>query len=203
MEAADERPVPKGTEENMASKERPGRLVFDLETQRLASEVGGWGNIKDMRLALAVTWDLDADAWRTYFEEEAEELIEDLLASEMVIGFNVDRFDLIVMKPYTHKDLKAVRTLDLLRVIRRRLGFRVSLASLSESNFGDKKSADGVQSVRWFREGRFDLIEEYCRKDVELTGRLYLKGLEEGHLLFRKKTGELLRVNVNGWEESR
>jgi DEAD/DEAH box helicase domain-containing protein len=177
----------------------PGRLVFDLETQKLASEVGGWGHIRDMRLALAVTWDLDRNAWRTYFEEEAEDLIEDLLASPEVIGFNVDRFDIDVLRPYTQKDLRRVKTLDLLSVLKERLGFRVSLASLAEANFGDAKQADGVQSVQWFREGRFDLIESYCRKDVELTGRLYLKGLEDGYVLIRTKAGEHLRINVLGW----
>ena len=181
----------------------PGRLVFDLETQKLASEVGGWGHIRDMRLALAVTWDLDRNAWRTYFEEEAEDLIGDLLASPEVIGFNVDRFDIDVLRPYTQKDLGRVKTLDLLSVLKERLGFRVSLASLAEANFGDAKQADGVQSVQWFREGRFDLIESYCRKDVELTGRLYLKGLEDGYVLIRTKAGEHLRINVLGWGKGR
>ena len=49
------------------SRPKPGRLVFDLETQKLAAEVGGWGNIKDLRLALAVTWDLDKDSWPSHF----------------------------------------------------------------------------------------------------------------------------------------
>jgi DEAD/DEAH box helicase domain-containing protein len=181
------------------TRPKPGRLVFDLETQKLASEVGGWGNIRDLRLALAVTWDLDKDTWRTYFEEEVQDLLADLLAAPLVIGFNHRRFDLEVLRPYTPLDLKAVKCADMLDVIKARLGFRVSLASLAEANFGEGKSADGVQSVQWFREGRFDLIESYCRKDVELTGRLYQKGLEDGFVLFRSKTGEVLRIQINGW----
>ncbi len=189
------RPDPKPAQ----TRPKPGRLVFDLETQRLAAEVGGWGNIRDLRLALAVTWDLDKDVWRTYFEEEVQDLLADLLAAPLVIGFNHRRFDLEVLRPYTPLDLKAVKCLDMLDVLKSRLGFRLSLASLAEANFGEAKLADGVQSVQWFREGRFDLIETYCKKDVELTGRLYQRGLDEGHLLFRSKTGELLRIQVNGW----
>lgn len=177
----------------------PGRLVFDLETQRLAAEVGGWGHIAAMRLALGVTWDLDRDRWRTYFEEEAGALVEDLLAAPLVVGFNVDGFDLAVLQPYTDLDLHKVKTLDLLKVLRKRMGFRVSLASLGEANFGEGKSADGVQSVAWFKEGRFDLIESYCRQDVALTGRLFRKGLQEGHVLVRDRSGGLLRIPVNGW----
>ena len=32
-------------------------LVFDLETQRSADEVGGWGNIQSMLYSVAVVWD--------------------------------------------------------------------------------------------------------------------------------------------------
>jgi DEAD/DEAH box helicase domain-containing protein len=178
---------------------RPGTLVFDLETLRLAAEVGGWSHIRDMGMSLGVTWDLDGDTWQTYFEEEVEDLVEDLLTARLVIGFNVRRFDLEVLRGYTDRDLGKVRILDLLEVLKGRLGFRVSLASLAEANFGEGKLADGLKAVEWVREGRFDLLETYCKKDVELTGRIYRKGLEEGFVLFRTKRGDLLRANVNGW----
>ncbi len=180
-------------------REKPGRLVFDLETQRLADEVGGWGNIHRMKLALAVAWDLDSGRWRVYFEKDVALLVEDLLAAEAVIGFNVRRFDMEVLRPYTAKNLSKARIVDLLEVVKERLGFRLSLASFAEANFGESKSADGLQSVKWYREGRMDLIEAYCRKDVELTGRLYLKGLDEGHVLFMDKRSNRLRIAVNGW----
>ena len=57
--------------------------------------------------------------------------------------------------------------------------------------------------MAWFREGCFDLIESYCRKDVELTGRLDLKGLEDGYVRIRVKAGEDLRINVLGWGKGR
>jgi DEAD/DEAH box helicase domain-containing protein len=152
-----------------------------------------------MGLALAVTWDLDRDRFRTYFEEEAEDLVRDLLEAPLVVGFNLRRFDLEVLSPYTGADLGRVKALDLLEFLKKRLGVRLSLASLAEANFGEGKEADGLQSVAWFREGRFDLIESYCRKDVLLTGRLFLKGLEEGFILVRDRSGTLLRVPVNRW----
>ncbi|MFH0824747.1 MAG: hypothetical protein V2B18_18495, partial [Pseudomonadota bacterium] len=59
---------------------------------------------------------------------------------------------------------------------------------------GSKKSGDGLMSVKWFREGRMDLVEEYCRKDVALTLDLYRHGLMHGHLVHRAKSGGLFRV---------
>ncbi|SVE19796.1 uncharacterized protein METZ01_LOCUS472650, partial [marine metagenome] len=35
----------------------PRVQVFDLETQKSAEEVGGWGNIHKMGLAVGVVWD--------------------------------------------------------------------------------------------------------------------------------------------------
>jgi DEAD/DEAH box helicase domain-containing protein len=73
----------------------------------------------------------------------------------------------------------------MLEEIHRALGFRVSLGHLAEATLGEGKSADGLQSLAWFKQGRLDLIEQYCRKDVEVTRRLYLFGRERGYVLFR------------------
>ena len=40
-------------------------LVFDLETQRSADEVGGWGNIQSMLYSVAVVWDSEKNDFFT------------------------------------------------------------------------------------------------------------------------------------------
>jgi DEAD/DEAH box helicase domain-containing protein len=173
-------------------------LVLDLETQRSAEEVGGWGNARKMGLALAVVWDSTRDEYRTYFEADVDRLLLDLALADRVVGFNIERFDLVVLGAYTERDLSRIRTLDLLSEIHARLGFRLSLAHLSEVNFGESKSGDGLQSLRWWKEGRLDLIETYCRKDVEMTRRLWELGRDRGYLLYRGRAGDVLRLPV-GW----
>jgi len=172
-------------------------LVFDLETQRSAEEVGGWGNGRKMGLALAVVYDLQRQSFQTYHEADVDRLLLDLVMADRVIGFNLDRFDLSVLAGYTEWDLGRIRTLDLLGEIHRRLGFRISLAHLCEVNFGESKSADGLQSLVWWKEGRVDLIEQYCKKDVELTHRLYEVGRRDGYLLYRDRDERIVRVPVN------
>ena len=180
-----------------ASPAAPGTtLVLDLETQRSAEEVGGWGNAEKMGLALAVVWDSSAEAYRTYFEADVDRLLLDLALADRVVGFNIDRFDLRVLGGYTDRSLERIRTLDLLGEIHARLGFRLSLAHLSEANLGESKAGDGLQSLRWWKEGRVDLIESYCRKDVEMTKRLWELGRERGYLLYRNRSGSLLRLPV-------
>lgn len=171
-------------------------LVFDLETQRSAAEVGGWDRASEMRVALAVVWDARAQAYRTYYEADVDRLLLDLALADRVVGFNIERFDLAVLSGYTDRDLRAIRTLDLLEEIHRRLGFRVSLAHLAEANLGESKAGDGLQSLAWWKEGRIDLIEQYCRKDVEVTRRLWELGAERGYLVYRDKRGNAMRVQV-------
>ncbi len=173
-------------------------LFFDLETLRGARDVGGWGNIREMGLALGVVLDGETGLFRTYFEADAGDLVEDLLAADRVVGFNVDRFDLVVLEAYAGARVHRVRTLDLLAEVRRRLGFRLSLAHLARETLGAGKSADGLQSLAWVAEGRFDLVEKYCRDDVRITAALWAHGRQEGYVVFRsKRTGERVRLPVS------
>ncbi len=171
-------------------------LFFDIETKRGADEVGGWTQIARMGLALAVVYDEERRCYRTYHEADVDKLLLDLVMADRVVGFNIERFDLVVLRPYTEWDLRRIRSVDLLAEIHGRLGFRPSLGHLAEMNLGESKSADGLQSLRWWKEGRIDLIERYCRKDVEMTRRLYDLGRERGHLLYRDYAGCAVRVPV-------
>jgi DEAD/DEAH box helicase domain-containing protein len=171
-------------------------LVFDLETQRSADEVGGWSNADRMGLALAVVYDVNRETFRTYYETDVDRLLLDLVMADRVVGFNIDRFDLAVLSGYTEWDLDRIRTLDLLAELYRHLGYRLSLGHLSEVNLGEGKAGDGLQSLAWWRQGRIDLIERYCKKDVEMTWRLYDLGRDNGYLLYLNRDGERVRVPV-------
>lgn len=171
--------------------------VFDLETKRSAEEVGGWRNAYRMGLSAAVVYDAVLNGFVTYFEDESERLIEHLKSCSLVVGFNHRRFDYQVLSAYTNIDLLELPSLDLLEVIKDRLGYRLSLNRLVEYTLGEKKSADGLQALQWYREGKFQEIVEYCRKDVELTRNLFLFGVEHGHVLFRNKAGKTVRLPLD------
>ncbi|MDR4504065.1 MAG: DEAD/DEAH box helicase [Candidatus Scalindua sp.] len=172
---------------------------FDLETQRGADEVGGWRNIHLMRLALGVIYDSLDDAYHTYFEKDVGRLIEKLRSADLVVGFNVIRFDYTVLQPYTIHDLQKIKTFDILADIHTRLGYRLSLNHLAMRTLKVEKTADGLQSLKWFKEGRIDEIAHYCSKDVEITRDLFLFGNTNRYLLFEKKDCGIVRLPVE-WE---
>jgi DEAD/DEAH box helicase domain-containing protein len=99
-----------------------------------------------------------------------------------------------VLSAYTDVNLHDLPSLDLLEEVHAYLGYRLSLDKLGENTLGVKKSADGLQALKWYKEGRLDLIQQYCRKDVEITRDLLLFCLERGHLLFKNKAGHKVRL---------
>ncbi|HYV86369.1 MAG TPA: DEAD/DEAH box helicase [Patescibacteria group bacterium] len=176
---------------------RVATLFFDLETQKSAEEVGGWQNLAAMKLALAVTYNDVSGQFRTYHEKDVNELFLDLLTADRVVGYNIDRFDLPVLGGYTDRDLSRVRTLDMLADIYRKLGFRLRLADVAQATLGVGKSADGLQSLQWWKEGKIDLIEQYCRRDVEVTRDVFLFGCNNGYILYRDRDDRSLRLPVD------
>jgi DEAD/DEAH box helicase domain-containing protein len=93
--------------------------------------------------------------------------------------------------------LHTLPTVDMLRDVHLALGFRLPLQALAEATLNESKSADGLQSVRWFRQGEIDKVIEYCQHDVEITRRLYEHGREHGHLLYWDRQGRMQEVYVN------
>ena len=172
-------------------------LLLEQDFSELRSRVQVELHPGDLGLALGVIYDVQRRSYRTYFEADVDKLLVDLLTADRVVGFNIDRFDLPVLAGYTEADLTRISTLDMLSEVNRVLGYRLSLAHLSEANLGESKSGEGLQSLVWWKQGRIDLIEQYCRKDVELTWRLFERGLAQGHLLYRDKEERMLRVPVS------
>lgn len=177
-----------------------GTVLFDLETQLSAAEVGGWNKAHRMRVAIGVACVLEEGRFEVYREEDVPDLIRLLEEARLVVGFNIERFDYRVLSGYTGVDYaRILPTFDLLQDIHRQLGFRLSLNHLAQETLGVEKSADGLQSLEWFKQGRLDLIEQYCRKDVEILRDLFLYGRRMGHVLYRDRQERQLKLPVD-WD---
>ena len=175
-------------------------LYFDLETQKSATEVGGWQNIHLMMVSVAVLFDSLEDRFYIFSEDEIDRLFEHLARADLVIGFNLKRFDYTVLQPYTHRDLHEIPTFDILENIYNKLGYRLSLDHLVKETLNKEKSADGLQALEWFKAGEIEKMTEYCKQDVLLTRDLFLHGLEKGYLVYlNKKENERLRLLVD-WD---
>ena len=192
------RTAPRNTRKNIRM-ETSGELhfgVMDLETQRSAAEVGGWQLADRMRISCGVLYDSQKNTFIEYFEDQIGALIEDLQRVELVVGFNIKRFDYLVLKGYTAFDFSTLNTLDILESVQNYLGFRLSLAHLARATLGANKQADGLQALQWWKEGRINEIVDYCKMDVRLTRDLFIFGRQNGYLIFINRDRKKVRIPV-------
>lgn len=170
--------------------------VFDLETRRSAQEVGGWHRADLMGISCVVLYDSKEDRFFEFLDDQVALLIEHLKRLELVIGFNIKRFDFRVLSGYSDFDFRELPTLDILEEVYKRLGYRLSLDHLVRVTLGKKKTADGLQALRWWKQGRIREIIDYCKADVVLTRDLFQYGKKNGYLLFNNKAQQTVRIPV-------
>ncbi len=173
-------------------------VFFDLETQNLFDDVGGRGNIDKLKVACAVTFSTAKNDFTVYWERDVPALVEELKSATKVVGFNLVGFDYKVLQPYMPQTrFASIPTLDLLLDLQKNLGFRLSLDTIASATLGATKTADGTQSVQWFRSGELDKVAEYCKADVDITRRVFEFGRDNGFIHYRSKLGSKLKAAVN------
>jgi DEAD/DEAH box helicase domain-containing protein len=171
-------------------------LYFDLETQKSAEDVGGWGNIINMRMSVGVTYSTAQNAYKIYGEKEVSALITDLQRADLVVGFNNLRFDYEVLHGYTSFDLRQLPTLDMMVSLQEQLRHRLSLDSIATATFGVEKTAEGLQAIEWYRQGKLLEIAEYCCYDVKITKLVHEYGVDHHQVHYHNRFGKKMTVPV-------
>lgn len=172
-------------------------VVFDLETQNLFEDVGGRNNIGALKVSCAVTWSTARAGFTTYWEKDVPALVDELKSAGRVVGFNIKGFDYEVLRPYVPNErLQFLPTLDIMDDLFHTLSFRVSLDSVARATLGGTKSADGIQAVTWWREGKLEVLADYCRVDVDVTRRIYEFGCENSFVYYLSRLGSRQKVAV-------
>lgn len=170
-------------------------VFLDAETQNTFQEVGGHHPDR-LQISVVVTYNSTDGQFRRYMENEIPALVEELQASDLVVGFNLFGFDYPVLQKYTAVELSRLPTLDMMDVIYKQLGYRVGLDALASATLGAGKSADGLQAVRWWREGRIEEVCQYCEQDVDVTRRLYEFGKQNRYVQFYDRQYRIKKVTV-------
>lgn len=162
-------------------------IVYDLETQKSAQQVGGWNNCDKMLVSTVVTWDNISNGYKIYFEDRLDELLEEFNKADLIVSYNGDKFDSKVLAHYDEDfDPKYHNTFDMLEAIRKKLGFRIKLDEVTHGTFNSHKSAGGLDAIKWYAEGKMDKIVEYCIDDVKLTKNVFYFAVEHKYIYFIK-----------------
>ena len=179
-------------------------VYFDLETRRTANDAGGWDRKAAMGMTVAATYSTAAGKYTVYGEERVHELVEQLQRADLVVGYNVVNFDYEVLMGYTVIDLAhSVPTLDLMVSLEQRIGHRIKLDAVAQSTLGFGKTADGLDAIKWWRQGRKLDVARYCCFDVKVTRMVHEFGSANGHVFYQDRLGRRQRVVVEWNRPSR
>ncbi len=176
-------------------------IVFDLETKNIFSEVNS-NDPTALDISVGSFYDSKTDSYTTVTDEELTQIWPLLEQADALVGFNSNHFDIPLLNKYYPGDLTQIKSIDLLESIKNSLGRRLRLDSIAQATIGAKKSADGLQAVRWYREGKIKEIKKYCEQDVRVTKRIFDYAMQNGHVLF--KDGYRKReipLDISTWTE--
>lgn len=159
-------------------------LVIDLETQKSFKEVGSRAKLEKLKISVAGVYDYLSDQYMTYEEKEIMLLEKRIQEADMLIGFNIRRFDLPVLAPYLFIKIDGLPVLDLLDDIEKNRGHRASLDSIAKPTLKKAKSGSGTDALTLFKENKMEELKRYCLDDVRLTKEIYEHGCREGKVFF-------------------
>jgi len=172
-------------------------LYFDLETQKSADEVGGWHKIADMRMSIGVVYSTARSEYQIFAEKQVDDLIRVLQRADLVVGYNHLRFDFEVLHGYTAFDMRQLPSLDLLLDLQQATSRRLPLDAVAAATLAVNKTAEGMQAIEWFRQGRLLDIAEYCCYDVKITKMIHEFGAAHKAVYYRDNFSQKIKVPVN------
>ena|SRR3989338_602897 len=158
-------------------------LVLDLETQKTFDQVGRQ-NLHKLKVSVVGIYDYLTEEYRIYEESEISVLEGRLKSAELLIGFNIRRFDLPVLAPYLFLSIETLPVLDLMEEIEKVRGHRVALHSVAQATLGMTKTGEGWNAVNLYEQGRIEELKRYCLNDVRLTKGIYDYGCRENRVYF-------------------
>jgi len=177
------------------------KLVIDIETKNTFQDVGGYQNLTALQISFVGVYSYKQNAYLSFFEHELDKLKSLLQGAGLIIGFSINRFDLPILNKHLSINLNAIDNIDILDDIEAKLGHRVGLDWLSQTNLKVGKSAHGLDAIKFYKEGRLEDLKNYCLQDVKITKDLYELGLKQGHLMVPTNYGaEITKVEFD-WEK--
>ncbi len=173
-------------------------ITFDIET---TGEFRGNGDFSNLEITVVGVHDSQTKKLTSYTREEFPQLWPLLESADALVGYNSDHFDIPILNKYYAGDLTRIKSIDLLKEIRNVLGRRLKLDNLAEATLGKNKTADGLQAMKWWDEGKIDLIREYCLADVAITRELYDYIKKHKSVKYKDYEGiREIKINPSGWE---
>jgi len=176
------------------------QVILDVETKKTFDQVGGF--FPD-RLGISFVGVCVRDGFtgkgemQSYFEQDLPDLFPLLERADVIVGFNVDQFDMQTFVPYYAGDVAQIPTLDLMIRIKDSIGHRIGLDAVAQETLGIGKSGSGLDAIKYYQTKQLDKLRDYCLQDVAVTRDIYDHGLKTGKVKFKNKWNRLIDCEVD------
>ncbi|MEK7131642.1 MAG: ribonuclease H-like domain-containing protein [Patescibacteria group bacterium] len=170
-------------------------IVFDIETQNTFADVDN--DFKKFKISCVSIYSYATDSYTSFEENELNKFWPILEKADRIIGYNSEHFDLPILHNYYPGDLSVINHLDIMKKVKASTGIRLKLNSIAMATLDMEKSADGLQAIRWWKEGKIDEIKKYCEQDVKVTKEIYEFGKKNKQLFYQSLVGEVVPFAVN------
>ncbi len=175
-------------------------IIFDIETQNFFGETGSNDPVS-LDISVVSIYDSESDKYITVTVDELNQIWPYFEKADALVGYNSNHFDIPILNKYYPGDLLQIKSIDMLESIRNSLGRRLRLDSVAQATVGAKKSADGAQAVRWWREGKVDEVKKYCEQDVRVTKKIFDYALANGHVKFKDGSRKRdIPIDTSTWQ---
>ena len=164
-------------------------VVLDIETKNTFQDIGSY-NASLLSISVIGCYFYETDTFETFFEEDLPKLWPRLERSDRIIGFNLFGFDYPCMQTYYTGDLMKLPTIDILKEIEKRIGFRVKLDIVAQATLGMGKSGHGLQAVEFWKKGQLEELKSYCLQDVRVTRDVYEYALDKQEIFYFDRMGQ-------------
>ncbi|MEK7514311.1 MAG: ribonuclease H-like domain-containing protein [Patescibacteria group bacterium] len=179
------------------------KIVLDIETKNIFSDVGT-NNPADLSISLLAIYDSETEKYSSFLENELSLLWPILEKADLIIGYNSDYFDIPLLNKYYSGDLTKIRSVDILKEIKKSAGKRVRLDQVAQGTLGTKKSGSGLDALKWWKAGEIEKVREYCIHDVKITKEVYEYALSNGKLFYKEGPATVeVKLDTNGWEDKK
>jgi DEAD/DEAH box helicase domain-containing protein len=176
------------------------KITFDIETKNFFDETGS-NDPASLDVAVVCIHDSESDSYSSYFEQDLGKLWPLLEKTDILIGFNSDHFDIPLLDKYYSGDLTKIKSIDLLKEVKKSLGRRIKLDTLAEATLGRNKTAHGLMAAKWWKEGQYEKVRDYCIEDVRITKDIYDYAIKHGKLKYKDgKAIKEIPIDTSKWE---
>lgn len=178
------------------------RIVLDLETKKTFDQVGGRNQMDKLGVSVVGVYQYETNAYTCFLEKDFGQLQNLLIDASLIVGFNHIQFDMPVLQPYLTVDVKKFPCFDIMLSLQETLGFRIGLNALATATLGKGKIASGLDAIKYYNEGLWDKLKEYCLMDVQVTKEILDFGIQNKKIMYKSKFGQTvkeLKVNWNAY----